>query len=178
MSILFRAEVGHARRLLRRAMLICSVVVCPSRSSANTSKRTTSMKTRTGSGRSTAEKETRPFVFAFSPICASMPWGEKDRVSRNVYKHILERHRFDYSKNDRFVRHNSDRLPCRYLCGLRRRRGDNDGSRDRAIDAAHVANGTGRLVLRTNCESTVTKKYAHRLSSVLDNFLLDAPQLL
>jgi hypothetical protein len=31
------------------------------------------------------------------PICASMPWGDKDRVSTNVYQHILGRHRFDYS---------------------------------------------------------------------------------
>jgi len=30
------------------------------------------------------------------PICASMPWGEKDRVSANVYQHIIGRHRFEY----------------------------------------------------------------------------------
>jgi hypothetical protein len=27
-----------------------------------------------------------------------MPWGEKDRISSNVYQHILGRHRFDYGK--------------------------------------------------------------------------------
>ncbi len=36
--------------------------------------------------------------FISSPICASMPWGEKDRISSNVYQHILGRHRFDYGK--------------------------------------------------------------------------------
>ncbi|CAF3380415.1 unnamed protein product [Rotaria socialis] len=29
-------------------------------------------------------------------ICASMPWGDKTRVSHNVYKHIYNRHRFNY----------------------------------------------------------------------------------
>jgi len=30
-----------------------------------------------------------------------MPWGDKDRVSSNVYQHILARHRFDYGKISR-----------------------------------------------------------------------------
>jgi len=30
------------------------------------------------------------------PICASMPWGDKNRASSNVYEHIVNRHRFDY----------------------------------------------------------------------------------
>ncbi|CAF2493085.1 unnamed protein product [Rotaria sp. Silwood2] len=29
-------------------------------------------------------------------ICASMPWGDRERVSTNVYQHILGRHRFNY----------------------------------------------------------------------------------
>ncbi|CAF1083729.1 unnamed protein product [Rotaria sp. Silwood1] len=30
------------------------------------------------------------------PICATMPWGDRERVSTNVYQHILGRHRFNY----------------------------------------------------------------------------------
>jgi hypothetical protein len=26
-----------------------------------------------------------------------MPWGDKNRTSRNVYEHLVGRHRFDYS---------------------------------------------------------------------------------
>jgi hypothetical protein len=38
------------------------------------------------------------FIIIYSPICASMPWGDKERVSTNVYQHIVGRHRFDYGK--------------------------------------------------------------------------------
>ncbi|UJR37930.1 hypothetical protein I4U23_030616 [Adineta vaga] len=31
------------------------------------------------------------------PICAAMPWGNKHQKSSNVYEHIIDRHRFDYS---------------------------------------------------------------------------------
>lgn len=31
------------------------------------------------------------------PICATMPWGDRERVSANVYQHIMSRHRFDYN---------------------------------------------------------------------------------
>ena len=27
-----------------------------------------------------------------------MPWGDRERVSLNVYEHITSRHRFDYGK--------------------------------------------------------------------------------
>ncbi|CAF2969248.1 unnamed protein product [Rotaria sp. Silwood2] len=39
------------------------------------------------------------------PICSTMPWGDKNMVSSNVYRHIKSRHQFDY---DTYVNYEQD----------------------------------------------------------------------
>ncbi|CAF1317306.1 unnamed protein product [Adineta ricciae] len=39
------------------------------------------------------------------PVCSSMPWGNQYQQSSNVYEHLLQRHRFDYST---YVKYDQD----------------------------------------------------------------------
>jgi len=39
------------------------------------------------------------------PICSTMPWGDKNIVSTNIYQHIKSRHQFDY---DTYVNYEQD----------------------------------------------------------------------
>jgi len=39
------------------------------------------------------------------PICSTMPWGDKNMVSTNIYQHIKSRHKFDY---DTYVNYEQD----------------------------------------------------------------------
>ncbi|CAF1206849.1 unnamed protein product [Adineta steineri] len=39
------------------------------------------------------------------PICSTLPWGDKNMISSNIYQHIKSRHRFDY---DTYVNYEQD----------------------------------------------------------------------